>query len=255
MIDRKEHENMIGRIKITALAVFAAGLLFAALPAGAQATGAATAQTGFNVENLLMELSNFLPEEYAGFGGRGFFVGGPNAGPGGASATSQGSGQQGGTTSSTAPSGQATQQPQGFNIPEFKRDAKLMLTAKQVDALLPVLQDLQKTPYPTPSQAKKITATVDATLTKQQKDAYDKYVKERDKALEEMRKQFQARAQGSGTQGAPCGGTFTRENPGSGTGDGQRPQGQRQQLDPAELRKQMLDGFVKNLQEYRKGLK
>jgi hypothetical protein len=239
------------RNRITVLAAIVAGMLSGALPAGAQATGTATARAGFNVENLLMELSNFLPEEYAGFGGRGFLIGGPNAGPGGAaprgaSATTQGAGQQGGT---------ANQRPQGFAIPEFKRDAKLMLSAKQVDALLPVLLDLQKTPFPTPSQAKKVTTTVDATLTKQQKDAYDKYVKERDKALEEMRKQFAARAQGSGTQGTQGGGTFTRENPGGETGDGQRPQGQRQQMDPAELRKQMLEGFIKNLQDYRKGLK
>jgi hypothetical protein len=246
---------MITRKRTFALAAIAAGLLFAALPAGAQATGTATAQSGFNVENLLMELSNFLPEEYAGFGGRGFFGGGPNGAPGGTAATTQGSGQQGGTTQQTAPSGQANQPPQGFDIPQFKRDAKLMLTAKQVDALLPVLQDLQKTPYPTPSQAKKVTTTVDATLTKQQKDAYDKYVKERDKAMEEMRKQFASRAQGTGTQGAPGGGTFTRDDAGDGAGTGQRAQGQRQQVDPAELRKQMLEGFIKNLQEYRKGLK
>ena len=236
------------RNRIPVLAAIAAGLILAALPVGAQATGTATAQAGFNVENLLMELSNFLPEEYAGFGGRGFLIGGPNAAPGsatGSAATTQGAGQQGGT---------ANQRPQGFSIPEFKRDAKLMLSAKQVDALLPVLLDLQKTPFPTPSQAKKVTTTVDATLTKQQKDAYDKYVKERDRALEEMRKQFAARAQGSGTQGTQGGGTFTRENPGGETGDGQRPQGQRQQMDPAELRKQMLEGFIKNLQDYRKGL-
>jgi hypothetical protein len=243
---------MITRKRTFALAAIAAGLLFAALPAGAQATVTATAQTGFNVENLLMELSSFLPEEYAGFGGRGFFGGGPNGAPGGAA---PGSGQQGGTTQQTAPSGQASQRPQGFDIPQFKRDAKLMLTAKQVDALLPVLQDLQKTPYPTPSQAKKVTTTVDATLTKQQKDAWDKYVKERDKALEEMRKQFASRVQGSGTTGTQGGGTITRDNAGDGTGNGQRAQGQRQQVDPAELRKQMLEGFIKNLQDYRKGLK
>jgi hypothetical protein len=252
---------MITRKRTFALAAIAAGLLFAALPAGAQATGTATAQAGFNVENLLMELSSFLPEEYAGFGGRGFFGGGPNgaqggAAPGGTAATTQGSGQQGAQTQQTAPGGQANQRPQGFTIPQFKRDAKLMLTAAQVDALLPVLLELQKTPYPTPSQAKKVTTTVDATLTKQQKDAYDKYVKERDKAMEEMRKQFQARSQGSGTQGGTTGdGAAARDSAGNGTGNGQRTQGQRQQVDPAEQRKQMLEGFMKNLQEYRKGLK
>jgi hypothetical protein len=127
-------------------------------------------------------------------------------------------------------------------MPQFKRDPKLMLTASQVDALLPVLQDLQKTPFPTPTQAKKVTAAVDAELTKQQKDAYGAYAKERDKALEEIRKQIQSRAQeaqGQGGQGAAQG--------------GQGAQGQRQ-MDPAELRARMLDAFIRNLQEYRKGL-
>lgn len=244
---------MIRRNQAIALAAIGVGLLLAAASAGAQAAVTTTPQAGFNVESLLMELSSFLPEKYAGFGGRGFF-GGPNGAPGGAAATTQGGAAQGsapqGTMQQAAPGAPANQRPQGFNIPQFKRDEKLMLSAKQVDALLPVLLDLQKTPFPTPSQAKKVTATVDATLTKQQKDAYDKYVKEREKAIEELRKQFQDRAQGSGAQG---GSFFTRD--GGGTGEGQRPQGQRQQVDPAELRKQMLEGFLKNLQEYRKGLK
>jgi hypothetical protein len=62
--------------------------------------------------------------------------------------------------------------------------------------------------------------------------------------LEEMRKQFQSRAGTQGTQGA------------QGAQGGPGPaQGQRQQMDPAELRTQMLDAFVKNMQDYRKGLK
>lgn len=251
---------MIGRKRTFLFAAAAAGFLAAAATAGAQATGTTNAQAGFNVENLLMELSNFLPEEYAGFGGRGFFLGGPaGARPDGAAPGAQGAATQGQQAAPQGTSGgQNAQRPQGFAIPQFKREAKLMLTAKQVDALLPVLQDLQKTPYPTPSQAKKVTATVDATLTKQQKDAYDRYVKERDKALEEMRKQFQSRVQGQGTQGtqgAPGGGTFTRDNAGDGTGDGQRQGGQRQQVDPAELRRQMLAGFIESMTKYRATLK
>lgn len=258
---------MIGRKRAIVLAAAAAGFLAAASTAGAQAAGtqggaAPTPQSGFNVENLLMELSNFLPEEYAGFGGRGFFVGGPGGqgapDQGAPDQGQQGQGQQGqGQQQRNAQQGATGggQRPQGFEIPQFKRDAKLMLTAKQVDALLPALQDLQKTPYPTPSQAKKVTATVDATLTKQQKDAYDKYVKERDKALAELRKQFASRAQGqgSGTQG---GGFVMRgEGDNAGTADGQRQQGQRQQVDPAELRKRMLAGFIENLTKYRATLK
>lgn len=253
-----------GKRLLIAAAAAAAGLLVAAASAGAQASGTATASSGFSVENLIAELSCFLPEEYAGFGGRGFLVvGGPGgaapaATPGGATggAAAQGSGQQAAPGGQTGQVRQGGQRPQGFAIPQFKREAKLMLTAKQVDTLLPVLQDLQKTPFPTPSQAKKVTSTVDATLTKQQKDAYDKYVKERDKAMEELRKQFQSRVGTQGAQGtqgtAPQGGFVARGEGGSAqSGQGQ----QRQQMDPAELRRQMLEAFIKNLQEYRKTLK
>jgi hypothetical protein len=217
-------------------AAVAAGLVIASASAGAQTNGTPAPREGFNVENLLMELSLFMPEQYASF--RGFGGPGGSGRPGGtAPGTQPGAGQQG-TQQQDA---QAGQQPGGVRFPEFKRDPKLMLTAQQVDALFPVLQELQKTPFPTPSQAKKATTTVDATLTKQQKDAYDKYVKERDKALEEMRKQFQSRAGTQGAQGAQGG---------QGSAQGQRPQ-----RDPAELRRQMLDAVVKNMQDYRKGLK
>jgi hypothetical protein len=217
-------------------AAVAAGLVIAAASVGAQANGTPAPREGFNVENLLMELSLFMPEQYASFRGFGG-PGGQGRPDGTAPGTQPGAGQQG----TQQQGAQAGQRPGRANFPEFKRDAKLMLTAQQVDALLPVIQDLRKAPFPTPSQAKKVTTTVDATLTKQQKDAYDKYVKERDKALEEMRKQFPAR---TGTQGA------------QGTQGGQGPaQGQRPQRDPAELRKQMLDAFVKNMQDYRKELK
>lgn len=249
-----------GNRLLIAAAAAAAGLLVAAASAGAQASGAATAPSGFSVESLIAELSCFLPEEYAGFGGRGFLVGTPGgatpaATPGGATGgtAAQGTGQQATPGGQTGQARQGGQRPQGFEIPQFKREAKLMLTAKQVDALLPVLQDLQKTPFPTPSQAKKVTTTIDATLTKQQKDAYDRYVKERDKAMEELRKQFQSRVGTQGAQGtAPQGGFVARGEGGSAqSGQGQ----QRQQMDPAELRRQMLEAFIKNLQEYRKTLK
>jgi hypothetical protein len=211
----------------------AAGLVVGTASAAAQAPGTTPTLGGFSVENLVMELSLFMPEEYAririGFGGPGGQ--GRTGGPG-AAAGQPGTGQQGAQTG---------QRPDRIALPEFTRDAKLMLTAAQVDALLPVLLDLSKNPFPTPSQAKKVAATVDATLTKQQKDAYEKYVKERDKAIEEMRAQFQSRA---GTQGQG----------GPGTPGTQGAPGQRQQMDPAALRTQMLDTFAKNMQEYRKGL-
>ena len=125
-----------------------AGLVAAAAPAGAQAPGGPAPREGFSVERLLQELSSFLPVEYARL----------RAASGG-----QGQGQPGAQPQAGLP--QAGQRPGGIDLPRFKRDPGLMLTARQVDALLPVLFDLQKTPFPTPSQAKKVTATVDATLT------------------------------------------------------------------------------------------
>ena len=197
------------------LAAVAAGLVIAAGSAGAQAAGAPAPRSGFSVERLVMELSSFLPEEYARL-----------------RVASGGQGKQGAQP-------QAGQRPRGLDLPRFKRDPGLMLTARQVDALLPVLFDLQKTPFPTPSQAKKVTAVVEATLTKQQKDAYEKFAKERDAAIEKIRKQYQSR---NGTQqGAP----------GAQAGPG----AQGPQRDPADLRRRMLDTFIANVQEYRKGPK
>jgi hypothetical protein len=213
-------------------AAAAAGLALATVPAGAQTGGGTpSARTGFRVETLIMELSSFLPEEYArlraGPGGPGGGSGGPQ------SAQPPAAGQQ---------SAQPGQHQSRFSLPQFKRDSRLMLTAAQVDALIPVLQDLQQTPFPTPSQAKKVTTTVDATLTKQQKDAYDAYAKERDKAIEDLRKQYQSR------------GGFQQGTPGSAGGQGVQG-GQRPQVDPAELRRRMLDQFIKNLRDYRTALK
>jgi hypothetical protein len=199
------------------LAAVAAGLVIAAGSAGAQAAGAPAPRSGFSVERLVMELSSFLPEEYARL-----------------RVASGGQGKQGAQP-------QAGQRPRGLDLPRFKRDPGLMLTARQVDALLPVLFDLQKTPFPTPSQAKKVTAVVEATLTKQQKDAYEKFAKERDAAIEDLRKQGQL---GNGTP-----------RPG-GQGPAQGGQGaQGPQRDPADLRRRMLDTFIANVQEYRKGLR
>jgi hypothetical protein len=225
--------------KLIFIAAAAGGLAVAAASAGAQATGAPTPKEGFRVENVLMELSLFMPEQYASLRS----AGGPG-GPGGSGSAPQGgqagSGQQEPQGGQQGQSQQGGQRPGDFRFPEFKRDPSLMLTARQVDTLLPVLLDLQKAPFPTPSQAKKATTVVDTTLTKQQKDAYDKYAKERDKALEEIRKQYQSR---NGTQ---QGGTGAQGGPGA--------QGQ-QQRNPAELRQRMLDTFIRNMQEYRKGLK
>jgi hypothetical protein len=225
----------------------AVGLIVAAASTGAQSNGTSAVPAGFRVETLLMQLSSFLPEEYArlrsGLDGQ--------AGPNGPGGPAQGAPRQGAQGPGAPRQGaQDGQRQGGFSLPQFKRDPKLMLTATQVDALLPVLQDLRKTPFPTPSQAKKVTTTVNATLTKQQKDAYDAYAKERDKAIEEIRKQIQSRPQGAqGGQGSAQGGQGAQGQGAQGQGE----QTQRQ-MDPAELRKRMLDAFIRNLQDYRKGL-
>jgi len=215
---------MTGRNRMFVTGAVVAGLVAAAASAGAQAPGGPAPREGFSVERLVQELSAFLPEEYARL----------RAAPGG-----QGQGQPGAQPQAGQP--QAGQRPGGINLPRFKRDPGLMLTARQVDTLLPVLFDLQKTPFPTPSQAKKVTATVEAALTKQQKDAWDRYVKELAKAIEDARKQGQF---GNGTQRQGW------QGPAQGGQGAQGPQ-----RDPADLRRRMLDTFIANVQEYRKGLK
>ncbi len=254
MIDGRSLRNMNRRNRITVLATITAGFLFAAVTAGAQATGTATAQAGFNVENLLMELSNFLPEEYAGFGGRGFFVGGPNAGPvarlPAAPPRPPGIRPAGGDGQPAAP---------GIRHPRIqaRREADADREAGRRAAARAPGSPEDALPHAVAGE-----------------EGHHDGGRDLDEAAEgRLRQVRQGAGQGAGGDaeavlgtcagqrcpgrhhGAPGGGTFTRENSGDGTGDGQRPQGQRQQMDPAELRKQMLEGFIKNLQDYRKGLK
>ena len=73
---------MTTRKRNVVAAAVAAGLLIAAASAGAQAAGAPAPSQGFSVENLLMELSLFMPEQYASF--RGFGGPGRVGRPGGA---------------------------------------------------------------------------------------------------------------------------------------------------------------------------
>ncbi len=51
-------------------------------------------------------------------------------------------------------------------------------TTAQVDALLPVFQELAANPYPSPSKAKQIQKQVEDVLTREQQREWDKYVKE-----------------------------------------------------------------------------
>ncbi len=121
---------------------------------------------GFSVEGMLAELSIFLPENLAGFSR------GARQGPAAA-------GQQGGAGQQA---GQQGGQRGGFSI---QRDPKLFFTAQEVNTLVPLLQALRDNPFPTPSGAKKLQATVDGILTAEQKSARDAFHDQRVKAAAE----------------------------------------------------------------------
>lgn len=258
---------MIARKRFSlVVALVAASLFLSAVSAGAQLAGQAT-QSGFSVENVLMELSMFLPEGAVSFG-MNRFGGLGQGGQAGAQAGAQrqSSGQTGGQgAAGQGATGQAAAQganTQAFaamrNLLTFQRDPKLFLTAKQVDALVPMLKDLQQNPFPTPGKAKQAQATLDSALTKQQKDAWDKYVKQRDKAMEQLRQQFANRQGGTSGQGGTGQGSGAQGSTGrtgdAASGQGQA-NGQRVQRDPAEMRKEEIKAFLDDLAKYRVGLK
>lgn len=156
-----------GRIVLPAALL--AGLLFGGSAAFAQQIP--SLQGGFTVEKLLFELSVFMPQRQGGSGG----AGGPQA------PAAQGA----------APAQRGTQ----FRL---TRDPALFLTGDQIAALLPIMKDLKASPFPTPSRAKTIQASVDGVLTKAQKAGWEKTMKDLEKA--------QASAQGqSGGQGGQGG--------------------------------------------------
>jgi len=149
-------------MKITKKAMTAAAVFLLSAAFGF-AQNAPPSSQGFSVPNLLFELSLFLPQKEANF----------YRPPGQSGLSPQGGGQHG--------SG-----PQGGgrgSVMVVERDPKLFLTAAQIDILVPLLQALYKQPFPSPSQAKKLQATVDGILTAAQKAARDRFRQQREKAI------------------------------------------------------------------------
>jgi hypothetical protein len=229
----------------------AAASLIAGSAAWAQFPNPGGAQQGFTVETLLNQISLYIPEDQvpatAAFG---------RGGQGGTG----GQGTQGAQGSAgTARTGQAAGAGQNLRqLFQFKRDTKLYLTKDQIGKLIPVLQGLKDNPVPTPSKAKSIQASVDGILTVAQKAEYAEYQKQMQKALDEMRKQFQSQSGGTGTgAGAGATGGGTAQGGGFG-GQGADANGQQRaaptQAQIIDRRKAELDAWIKVLQDRQKQL-
>ncbi len=149
--------------------------------AAAGTAAAQTAATGFNVQDLIMKLSLFLPEDVSG-GGAGFRA----PPPGGGTATNQPK-----TGAQAQNPGTAQPRPQF----QYTRDQKLFLTKDQTGKLIPMLQGLRENPLPSPTKAKKLEADVAAILTAAQKAEYDKYLKAMEKARQDFQKSGNAQGQ------------------------------------------------------------
>jgi hypothetical protein len=161
-------------VSMTKAKVLAAAMLFAGAAGFPQASpapdGGPAPVQGFSVPALVFELSLFLPE--------GSFF------PRGAG---RGQGDQGGAREGQGKGGQGPGR--------FTRDPALFLSAAQVDSLTPIMQALWKNPFPTPSGARALEATIDAVLSQGQKAERDAFRAERAKRL------AQAGTAGSGGAG------------------------------------------------------
>jgi len=162
--------------RLMKIALAAIALLAAAGMAAAQ-----SAASGFNVQDLIVKLSLYLPEDMAQ-GARVFAAPPGGAGaqePAGAGAQTQGARTQ------NAPAQQGAAQPR----PQFQyaRNEKLYLTRDQTSKLIPIIQGLRENPLPSPTKAKKIESDVASILTAAQKSEYDKY----QKAMEKFRQSLQ----------------------------------------------------------------
>jgi hypothetical protein len=231
------------------LALAVAGLI-AGSAAWAQAPGPGGAPAqGFSVPVLISQLSLYLPPEATqGLGGFGR-VGGGQGGAQGTGAQA-GGGQAGGQASGAQAT--RTQGGQDFRqLFQFTRDPKLYLTKDQIAKLLPILQGLRENPILSPSKAKQVQASVDALLSVAQKAEYADYQKQMQKAIEEMRKQFAASGQGTGT-GQAAGGGGGQEAAGGQGAAGQQRQGGGTQMTATQRAQRELDAFIKVLQDRQK---
>lgn len=189
----------MNRKKRVWIAAAVAVFLTAASSAFAQNTPAPGGNTGptfvqgFSLERMLRDLSIFLPADKAN------------------QFQMQG---RGGTLQGGSPS----------PIPVM-REPRLFFTAAQIDALLPILQALYRSPFPTPSQVWKLEATVDGILTLAQKAARDMY---RKNLPDDMRQRTQQRMQQEGS-------AMTN-------------------LTPLQRRQQLIENFAKMLADRKKEL-
>jgi hypothetical protein len=217
-------------------------LVLAGLLAGGSAASAQqppSLQGGFSVEKLLFELSLFMPERQ---GAPGAFGGG-GAGGGGMGGGAGGTARQGGAGG-------------GQGAPfHFNRDPALSLTGDQIAKILPIMNDLKASAFPTPSRAKTIQAGVDGVLTKAQKAGWDKLLKDLEKARGD--------SQGQGGQGQGGGRNFATMTPEEQKQLLDRlPEDQRKafqermkaaqaeaKLTPEQRRVRQIDRFIKELED------
>jgi hypothetical protein len=161
-------------------AAVVAALFVCTAPAALFSQAASTVTQGFSVDNLAFELMIFMPPDQAGIARAGAPPAGAQSPQGGAQTGTQRQAGQGGF----------------FTV---QRDPKLYFTATQIDSLIPLLQDLRKNPFPTPSGAKKLEAGIDGILTAAQKAERGKLIAEREKAAAQA---AQGEGGGTGANGA-----------------------------------------------------
>jgi hypothetical protein len=154
------------------------------------------------IPTLVSELSLYLPADLAAGILR------PNAGAGAlpaqgntrapAPASGSGQGSRQGSGAGSAPG-------QGQEM--FARDAKLYFTKKQIDKLLPILQELLDKPETQATKGKKFRSDINGILTKAQKAEWTRY------AEQARQGNMMIRRQGEEAQGLADG-----QNPGAGRG-------------------------------------
>lgn len=114
--------------------------------------------------------------------------------------------------------------PELLKIQAIIQEQNLYLTKEQIQKFLPILEDLEKNPSPSPSRVKKIITDVDGILTKAQKDIIEKWRVAQEKATQKLR------------EGTPAGGgnfqgpTGTARAPGAGWTPSQLTEEQKAQM-------------------------
>ncbi len=252
---------MIARRRFILLAALAAGSLAAAAAAGAATTGTATAQSGFSVENLLMELSVFLPGGVRGILRRPRDSRRP-------AGRRRGRRRGAGQPAPGQPAGHAAPGRHERAAGHAGRAAAAGVRSSAVQARRQADVHGQASRRASPRAARPPEDPVSHTVAGE--EGHHDRRRHADQAAEGCVRQVREGArQGDGGDAqavclpfrqhgnAGCPGQRYRRvrHPQQRRHDGQAGQGQRQQVDPAELRRQMLEGFIETLLNYRKGLK